>query len=109
CPGVVLGYAARPKPAIEAGIAELAHCHSHRVADHMGAALIRFGKSRAHGVRSTRLLGSADLPSGLSAVEHRPADVVSQSLIIQDQLADRLRELVALPAALEPPGALTLA
>ena len=65
--------------------------------------------SLAYGVRSTRLLGSADLHAGLSAVEHRPADVVSHPLIIQDQLADRVRELVALPAALEPPGALTLA
>src|SRR2546423_10272324 len=65
--------------------------------------------SLAHGVRSTRLLGSADMHSGLSAVEHRPADVVSQPLIIQDQLADRIRELVALPSALDSPGALTLA
>jgi len=47
--------------------------------------------------------------SGLSAVEHRPADVVSQPLIIQDQIADRVRELFALPSALEPAGALTLA
>ena len=70
---------------------------------------MRFGMSLAHGVRSTRLLGSADMHSGLSAVEHRPADVVSQPLIIQDQLADRVRELFALPSALEPPGALTLA
>src|SRR5436189_231339 len=51
----------------------------------------------------------AHMHSGLSAVEHRPADVVAQPLIIQDQLADRVRELVALPAALAPPGALTLA
>jgi len=65
--------------------------------------------SLAHGVRSTRLLGSADMHAGLSAVEHRPADVVSQPLIIQDQRADRVRELFALPAALEPPGALTRA
>ncbi len=47
--------------------------------------------------------------SVLSAVEHRPADGVSQPLIIQDQLADRVRELFALPSALEPPGTLTLA
>src|SRR5881227_3355702 len=65
--------------------------------------------SLAQGVRSTRLLGSADMHAGLSAVEHRPADVVAQPLIIQDQLADRVRELVALPSALAPPGALTLA
>src|SRR5919202_6568218 len=65
--------------------------------------------SLAHGVRSTRLLGSADMHSGLSAVEHRPADVVSQPLIIQDQFADRVRELFTLPSAFEPPGVLTLA
>src|SRR5258708_25947322 len=47
--------------------------------------------------------------SGLSAVERRPADVVSQPLIIQDQFADRVRELFTLPSALEPPGVFTLA
>ena len=45
----------------------------------------------------------------LAAVEHRPADVVAQPLIVQDQLADRLRQLVALPAALAPAGPLALA
>src|SRR5437588_4903924 len=47
--------------------------------------------------------------SGLSAVERRPADVVSQPLIIQDQVTDRVREPFTLPSALEPPGVLTLA
>ena len=44
----------------------------------------------------------------LSAVEHRPADVVPQPLIVEYELANRLRELVALPAALESPSALAL-
>ena len=35
-----------------------------------------------------------------SAVEDRPADVVAQPLVVEDQLADRLRELVTLPLAL---------
>jgi len=37
-----------------------------------------------------------------SAVEYRPAEFVPQALIVQDKLANRLRQLVALPAALEP-------
>src|SRR4029077_10843339 len=40
---------------------------------------------------------------GLSAVEHRPADVVPQPLVVEYELANRLRELVALPSALEAP------
>src|SRR6266403_6223843 len=44
----------------------------------------------------------------LSAVEHRPADVVPQPLVVEDELANRLRELVALPPALESPCALAL-
>jgi len=55
------------------------------------------------------LLGSADKPSRLSAVEHRPADLVSQPLILQDEFANRIGELFALPTALESAGALTLA
>ena len=53
--------------------------------------------------------GSADKPSRPSAVEHRPADLVSQPLILQDEFANRIGELFALPTALEPAGALTLA
>src|SRR5687767_15676061 len=45
----------------------------------------------------------------LSAVEHRPADVVPQPLVVEDELANRLRELVALPPALQSPGALARA
>src|SRR5687768_2757057 len=44
----------------------------------------------------------------LSAVEHRPADVVPQPLVIEDELANRLRELVALPPALASSYALAL-
>src|SRR4051794_2890487 len=44
-----------------------------------------------------------------SAVEHRPADVVSQPLIVQNQLANRIGQLLALPLALEPASALGLA
>jgi hypothetical protein len=45
----------------------------------------------------------------LSAVEDRPADIVPQPLVVEDELANRLRELVALPPALESPCALALA
>ncbi len=44
-----------------------------------------------------------------SAVEHRPADLVSQLLIFEDAFANRLGELFALPTALAPAGALSLA
>jgi len=51
-----------------------------------------------------------EIASGLtpSGVEDRPADVIPQALVVQDELADGVRKLVALPAALEPPGALRL-
>ena len=45
----------------------------------------------------------------LSPFEQGPADVVAQPLIVQNQSANRVRELFALPTALEPPGALSLA
>src|SRR5438128_1355736 len=54
-----------------------------------------------------RLLGSLE-PRRRLAVEHRPADVVPQLLVVEYELADRLRELVALPPALESPCALAL-
>src|SRR6266571_528297 len=44
----------------------------------------------------------------LSAVEHRPADVVPQPLVVEYELADRLRQLVTLPLALESPCGLAL-
>ena len=43
-------------------------------------------------------------PDARSALEHRPADVVPQPLVVEDELANRLRELVALPPALESRG-----
>src|SRR5438094_9109562 len=55
-----------------------------------------------------RLLGRACSPDALLAVEDRPADVVPQLLVVEYELADRLRELVALPPALESPCALAL-
>jgi len=48
------------------------------------------------------------LACALSAVEHRPADVVAQPLVVKDEVANRLRELLALPPALESPGILSL-
>jgi hypothetical protein len=42
------------------------------------------------------------------AVKHQPADVVSQSLIIQDKVADRFRQLLALPLAFPTTGGLAL-
>ena len=55
------------------------------------------------------MLGSADRGDRRSAVERRPADVVSQPLIVQDELANRIGQLLALPLALEPASALGLA
>src|SRR2546430_3222030 len=52
--------------------------------------------------------GSAGAPDALLAVEHRPAEVVPQPLVVEYELANRLRELVALPPALESPRALAL-
>src|SRR5205823_8991744 len=39
---------------------------------------------------------------------YRPADLVSQPLILQDEFANPIRKLFALPTALEPAGALNL-
>ncbi len=41
--------------------------------------------------------GWAIRPGGLSAVEHEPADVVPQPLVVEDELANRRREMIALP------------
>src|SRR5262249_40515806 len=54
------------------------------------------------------LVGRLAHASRPSAVEYRPADVVSQPLIVQDKIANRIWQLVALPPALEPPCALAL-
>src|SRR6266705_3901855 len=54
------------------------------------------------------LAGQFCCPDGRLAVEHRPADVVPQMLVVEYELADRLRELVTLPPALKSPCALAL-
>src|SRR5205814_4638133 len=41
-------------------------------------------------------------------VEYRPADVVPQPLVVEYELANRVRELVVLPPALESPCVLAL-
>ncbi len=51
-----------------------------------------------------RLVGQCSTRYRASAVKHRPADGVSQPLILQDEFANRIRELFALPTALEPAG-----
>ncbi len=48
-------------------------------------------------------------PDARSAVKHRPADVVPQPLVVKYELANRVRELVTLPLALESPGGHSLA
>ena len=60
--------------------------------------------NRTHEVRGSNPLGSTKRFS----IEHRPADLVPQPLILQDKFANRTRKLFALPTALEPPSALTL-
>ncbi len=64
--------------------------------------------------RSVRAFTVCRAPTGttfaaVSTFEHRPADLVAQPLIVQDELADCIRELFALPTALEPSGAVSLA
>src|SRR5438034_9162179 len=54
------------------------------------------------------LVGQCWRPDAQSAVEHRPAEVVPQPLVVEYELANRLRELVALPPALESPCTLAL-
>src|SRR4051794_8403711 len=41
--------------------------------------------------------------TAVSAIEDRPAEVVPQPFVVEHELADRLRELVALPSTLESP------
>jgi hypothetical protein len=40
--------------------------------------------------------------------ENRPADVVPEPLIVQNEVTNFVGELVTLPAALQSPGTLTL-
>jgi hypothetical protein len=60
-------------------------------------------------MKPKRLLVSAGKPSHPSTVEHRPADLVPQPLIVQDEFANRIRKLFALPTTLEPACGLALA
>jgi hypothetical protein len=61
------------------------------------------------GERGLDDLDGAGVPTrSLSAAEHRPADVVPYPLVLEDELANRLRELIALPRALEFPCAFAL-
>jgi hypothetical protein len=55
------------------------------------------------------LLGSGRGRTGRLAVEHRPADSVSQPLVIQHKIADCIRQLLALPLTFLPTRAFTLA
>src|SRR5258706_9233844 len=52
------------------------------------------------------LLGRGSLRS---AIEYEPADFVSQSLIVQNKIANRIRQLLTLPLTLKPAGILFLA
>src|SRR6516162_9791534 len=58
--------------------------------------------------RSGRRSQSVAAPDALSAVKYRPADVAAQPLVVKYELANRLRELVTLPLALESPCGLAL-
>src|SRR5579875_3250445 len=71
------------------------------------ACLLREGDVAARYTAHVRPCGQRR-PDAVSAVEHRPADVVAQPLVVEDKLANRLRELVALPLALASPCALGL-
>jgi hypothetical protein len=48
------------------------------------------------------------LSPGCSAVKYVPADVVALSLIVDDEVADRIGQLPALPVALPKGGPVTL-
>ena len=57
-------------------------------------------------VRHSPLLSRAALmPDTRSAVKHRPANVVPQALVVKYEFANRLREQVTLPLALESASA----
>src|SRR5205823_4923312 len=60
------------------------------------------------GQRASRSGRRCWCPGPFSAAEHRPADVVAYPLVVEYELANGLRELVALPPALALPGALAL-
>src|SRR3954452_7046420 len=60
---------------------------------------IAISRSRIFG-----LIGTVSPGAARSAVEDRPADVVPQPLVVEHELADRVRELVTLPAAFASRG-----
>ena len=60
-------------------------------------------------ISSVDIAGFGAEDVGGSAVKHRPADVISQSLVVNYELANRIRELVTLPLALESSCGLALA
>jgi hypothetical protein len=68
------------------------------------------GNTRARGTpHPARQPGESGTRGPRSTVKHRPADVVPQPLVVQYKLANRLRDLVMLPLALESSRSLTLA
>src|SRR5262249_28111191 len=73
----------------------------------MSAAYARWDESSSRRPLDA-LVGQCRRSDALSAVEHRPADVVPHPLVVEYERANCLRELVALPPALESPCALAL-
>ena len=56
------------------------------------------------------MLTSPSRPTDVrSAIKDQPADVISQPLVVKYELADRVRELITLPLALESPCGLGFA
>ena len=76
--------------------------------DRVGADMRVLGRRGSRIIDRDALAGECRCPDALLAVEHRPADVVPQPLVVEYELADRLREPVVLPPALESPCALAL-
>lgn len=72
----------------------------------MSSAFDELGRCETHDLHGTTMSPWND---GSSTVEHRPADLVAQPLIVQHEFADRFRKLAALPAALQPSGSLLVA
>src|SRR5512132_634732 len=67
----------------------------------------RLTRHISHDVRC--ICGRCERRDVRSAGEHRPADVIPRPLIIKHELADRRRQLITLPSALELPCGLALA
>ena len=73
-----------------------------------GASFPATRRSEHHVVSVDPATTGHDDRSAVNNVEHRPADLVAQPLIVQDEVANRVRELFALPTALEPSRAVSL-